>query len=259
MKPALSLLPLALLALLAAASRPAAATTESDPRAVALLRTVDDLWRGEASHEVMSMHIKTAHYERSLELEAWSKGKYKTLVSILKPAKDAGTMTLKNMDAIYTYLPRTDRTIKLNAGMMGGSWMGSHFTNDDLVKGSRLSEDYVSSISFEGKRDGKDVIELTLLPRPDAAVVWGKIVTLLDAADKMPLLSTYYDEDLKVARTMSFGAIKDFGQRKAPSSMRLVPADLPGESTELDYETLQLDAGVTDDTFSLARLQRRGR
>jgi hypothetical protein len=236
-----------------------AAPAQSDPRAVALLRTVDDLWRGDASHEVMRMHIKTVHYERTLKLEAWSKGKYRTLVSILAPAKDAGTMTLKNNDAIYTYLPRTDRTIKLNAGMMGGSWMGSHFTNDDLVKGSRLSEDYISTVSFEGSRGGRQVIELTLVPRPDAAVVWGKIVTVLDAADKMPLLSTYYDEDLKPARSMEFGAIKDFGQRKAPSSMRLVPAGLPGESTELDYESLQLDAGVTDDTFSLARLQRRGK
>jgi outer membrane lipoprotein-sorting protein len=231
----------------------------SDPRAVELLTKVDDLWRGEASHTVMTMRVKTAHYQRSLTLEAWSKGKHKSLVSILKPAKDAGTITLKNGDAIYTYLPRTDRTIKLNAGMMGGSWMGSHFTNDDLVKGSRLSEDYVSKVSFEGQREGRKVVELTLLPRVSAAVVWGKIVTTIDAATLMPISSAYFDEDLKEVRRMTFGELKDFGQRKAPSRLRLTPVDPPGEWTEMEYGSLQIDEGVTDDTFSLARLKRRGR
>jgi hypothetical protein len=236
-----------------------AAAQDSDPRAVALLAKFDDLWRGDSSHTAMTMKIKTLHYERTLKLEAWSKGKRKTLVKILAPAKDAGTMTLKNADAIYTYLPRTDRTIKLNAGMMGGSWMGSHFTNDDLVKGSRMSEDYISSVSFEGKRKGQDLIELTLIPRPDAAVVWGKIVAVMDAATSFPLQCSYYDEDLKLARTMEFGEIRDFGQRKAPASLRLIPAELPGESTELDYSEMTLGQEVSDDTFSLARLQRRGK
>lgn len=230
----------------------------SDPRAVELLTKVDDLWRGQASHTVMTMRVKTVHYERTLKLEAWTQGKYKTLVDILAPAKDAGTITLKNNESIYTYLPRTDRTIKLNAGMMGGSWMGSHFTNDDLVKGSRLSEDYVSRVSFEGRRGDRDVIELTLIPRPTAAVVWGKIVSVLDAASLMPTESSYYDEDLKLVRRMSFGEIKDFGGRKAPAKLRLTPADLPGEWTELDYESMAFDPAIGADTFSLARLKRRG-
>jgi len=232
---------------------------DSDPRAVALLRKVDDLWRGDASHTVMSMRIKTVHYERTLKLEAWSKGKYRTLVNILAPAKDAGTATLKNNDAIYTYLPRTDRTIKLNAGMMGGSWMGSHFTNDDLVKGSRLSEDYISHITFDGQRRGRAITEVTLLPRPSAAVVWGKIVTQLDSGTDFPIESAYFDEDMHPARRLVFGEVKDFGGRSAPATMRLEPADKPGEWTELDYQTLQVGAAVGDDTFSLARLQRRGR
>jgi hypothetical protein len=237
----------------------AEASRESDPRAVALLQKFDDLWRGDSSHTVMSMKIKTAHYERTLKLEAWSKGKYKTLVKILAPAKDAGTMTMKNMDAIYTYLPRTDRTIKLNAGMMGGSWMGSHFTNDDLVKGSRMSEDYISRVSFEGKRSGRDIIELTLIPKPEAAVVWGKIVAAMDASTSFPVSCAYYDEDMKLARSMVFGDIKDFGGHKAPASMRLIPADLPGESTELDYGEIVLGQEVDDGMFSLARLQHRGK
>ena len=31
-------------------------------------------------------------------------------------------------------LPKVDRTMKVPASMMLGSWMGSHFTNDDLMR-----------------------------------------------------------------------------------------------------------------------------
>jgi hypothetical protein len=245
--------------LLALPSLMPAATGPQEARAEALLRKVDDLWRGDASHTVMSMRVKTAHYQRTLKLEGWSKGTEKTLVRILAPAKEKGTVTLKSGEAIYTYLPRTDRTIKLNSGMMGGSWMGSHFTNDDLVRESRMSADYRSSITFEGQRGGKAVLELTLIPRETAAVVWGKIVTELDAQSLIPVSSTYYDEDLKASRRMVFKDIKDFGGRLAPAVMHLDPLDYPGEWTELEYETLTLNPPLDDAFFSLSRLKRRGR
>lgn len=106
-------------------------------RAKKILRQVDDMWRGNSSHGIFAMQVKTAHYTRNMRLEGWSRGKEKTLVRILAPRKEKDTTTLKAGNNIYIYLPRTDRTIRLTSGMMMGSWMGSHFTNDDLVKESR--------------------------------------------------------------------------------------------------------------------------
>jgi outer membrane lipoprotein-sorting protein len=246
-----------LLGLLSGAVLPGAGYAASDTKALELLRRIDDLWRGESSHAVMSMRVKTANYERSLRMESWSKGTDHTLVRILSPAREKGTATLKAGEAIYTYLPRTDRTIKLNAGMMGGSWMGSHFTNDDLVREDRLSEDFDVTITFEGVRDGRKSIELTLDPKADAAVVWGRIVTLIDAESLHPLRSDYYDEDLKPSRSMTFSDIKALGGRQVPSRMRLTPADKPGEFTEMSYESLQLDPQVPASLFSLQGLKRR--
>lgn len=234
-----------------------AAAAASSDRALELLRRVDDLWRGESSHSVMRMQVKTSHYERSLKMEGWSRGTDNTLVRILAPAREKGTATLKAGEAIYTYLPRTDRTIKLNAGMMGGAWMGSHFTNDDLVRESRLSEDYDASIGFEGVRDGAKVTELVLVPKADAAVVWGKIVTLIDDKSLNPLSSVYFDEDLKPARTMTFHDPKPLGGRVLPVRMRMVPADKPKEFTEMTYETLDLDPALPASLFSLQNLKKR--
>ena len=226
-------------------------------RAKEILRQVDDMWRGTSSHAILTMQVKTAHYTRNMRLEAWSKGKEKTLVRILAPLKERGTASLKSGNNIYSYLPRTDRTIRLTSGMMMGSWMGSHFTNDDLVKESRMEDDYDPTISFEGKRDDQDVIEFTLIPKPDAAVVWGKVVLTVLPDGYLPLIQHYYDEDMNIARTMTFSKIKVLTGRPIPTVMRVVPADKPNEYTELVYEKLELDIKLRDAFFSLARLKRK--
>jgi outer membrane lipoprotein-sorting protein len=248
-----------LLAIVFARPTPLAAESPSPSRAETYLSQMDDLWRGDASHALMRMRIKTANYERVLELEAWSKGRKRTLVRVLAPAKDAGVTTLKDGGNIYSYLPRTDRVIKLDANLLGSSWMGSHFTHDDLVKGSRFNEDYDGRISFEGPKKGEDIVELTLTPKRGAAVVWGRIVMALDSKTSMPLEWTYFDQDGTPARRIVFGEPRDVQGRPVPARLRLIPAGLSGEWSELEYDSLETGIAVDDAAFSLARLRCRGR
>jgi len=230
--------------------------TPSVKRAKDILRQVDDMWRGTSSHSILTMQVKTAHYMRDMRMEGWSRGKDETMVRILFPLKEKGTATLKSGNDIYSYLPKTDRTIKLTSGMMMGSWMGSHFTNDDLVRESRMEEDYEPSISYEGERDGRNVIEFTLIPRPDAAVVWGKIVATVLADGFMPVKYYYYDEDMNVSRTMIFNRFEMLAGKIRPKVMRVVPSDKPEEYTELVYEELELNISLEDEFFSISNLKR---
>jgi hypothetical protein len=239
-----------------AGSSPGETVNPSVKRAKEILRQLDDMWRGTSSHSILSMQVKTAHYTRDMRMEGWSKGKDETMVRILSPLKEKGTATLKAGNDIYSYLPKTDRTIKLTSGMMMGSWMGSHFTNDDLVKESRMEEDYEPSISFEGKRDGLEVIEFTLVPRPDAAVVWGKIIATVLADGFMPVKYYYYDEDMNITRTMTFSRFETLAGKIRPKVMRVVPSDKPDEYTELVYEELELNIRLEDEFFSISNLKR---
>ena len=236
---------------------PLEADEASEDRTTRILRAVDDLWRGSSSYSVAVMRVKTRHYTRTMKLEGWSKGKEKTLFRVLEPLREKGTMTLKSGNHVYTYLPKTDRTIRLTSGMMMGSWMGSHLTNDDLVKEARLEEDFEAAITFEGMRDGKNIIEFTLVPKPDAAVVWGKVVLDVLAGSYIPLIETFYDEDMQIARTFTFTDIKLLGGRQRPAVMRVVPADKPDEFTEFIYEKLKFNIDISDDFFGLSQLKRR--
>ncbi len=238
------------------AASTAVVAQDDKARAKAMLEKVDDLWRADASYAVMVMHVKTANYERQMEMEAWSKGKRRSLVKISKPRKEKGTATLLLDGAIHTYLPKTDRTIRISAGMMSGSWMGSHFTNDDLVKSSRLSEDYTHAITFEGQRQGRTVIDITLTPLPEAAVMWDRVELTLDAAEGYPIEQRFFDEDGQVARTMTFSEVRNFNGRTIPSVMKVSPRDKPGEYTQITYKKLELGAKVPDRTFSMSNLKR---
>lgn len=224
----------------------------ADPTVEELLNATDDVLRGESSRAVVEMHVKTSRYERTMKMETWSQGTEKSLIVIRAPAKDEGVSTLKVGDNIWNYLPKVDRTMKVPAGMMGGSWMGSHFTNDDLVKESRLSEDF--TWTDPTKNDAGNWV-LTLTPKENAAIVWGSVMVEV-TPDRMPVSIAYNDEDGSLARTMTWEDIREVDGRKLPMVMRLVPAEKPEEFTKITYAEIDFDIELAESTFSLQSLKR---
>lgn len=227
----------------------------AEPTIEELLVATDDAARGESSTAVMQMHVKTSNYDRTMKMRVWSKGTTKTLVRILEPQKDAGVTTLKVDDNLWNYLPKVDRTMKVPAGMMSGSWMGSHFSNDDLVRESRLSEDFTCAFDkrpADAGSGGNYVIGCT--SKPDAPVVWGKVVATV-TPDKVPVKVEYWDEKGKLVRTMSYGDVREIEGRKTPMTMRLVPHDEPSEFTELTFTELDFGVDIPDATFTLQSLK----
>ena len=232
---------------------PAAQAIDADE----LIRHIDRLWRGDTSHATMSMSVRTQRYEREMTMESWSSGKQRSLVVIREPVKDRGVATLKVEDNIWNYLPKINRVTKVPSSMMSGSWMGSHFTNDDLVRESTFEDDYVSTITFEGERDGRPIYELTSFARPDAPVVWGKVVNLVEQKTLAPTAALYYDEEGKLIRTMRFDQFRTIGARVVPMRMRLQPQDKPDESTVIVYNDIEFGVPLAESMFSLQSLQRR--
>jgi len=220
-----------------------------------LLDATDDVTRGASSHGTMSMQVKTDRYERTMKMEVWSRGTEESLIRILAPAKEKGVSTLKVGDNIWNYLPKIDRTLKIAGAAMSGAWMGSHISNDDLVKSSRLAEDFTWTVSEEPGPDGTGSWVIELVPRPDAPVVWGKVVVRI-RHDKQPEQIAYFDEKGRLVRTMRFLQIQEMSGRTFPTVMRVEPADAPGEFTQIQYEQMEFDVELPDRTFSLQALKR---
>jgi len=226
-----------------------------DPKEI--IDRVDRILRGDSSRGVATMSISTERWQRTKTMEIWSEGTDKALIRVLKPRKEAGLATLKVGSDIWNYLPKVARTIRIPSSMMMASWMGSHFSNDDLVKETRLIRDYEIEVSFEGERDGVRVWEFELRPQPEAPVVWGRIDYQIRIDDLMPVWAKYYGEDGELKRTMRFSEFQEMGGRLVPAKMTLTPENKPGEFTEVVYSELEFDLELSESTFSLASLRRK--
>jgi len=147
--------------------------------------------------------------------------------------------------------------MKLPSGMMGDSWMGSDFTNDDLVKGNSLIDDFLSTLEGVEKAGDRDAWHLVLEPKPSAVVVWGRIEMLIDRRSCLPVSESFYDEEGKLAREMKFSDFRQIGWRQFPARMTVTPEE-KGRETSIAYSEIAFDVDIPEDTFSLQRL-RQGR
>ncbi len=218
-----------------------------------LIREVEDQHTGRSSKARMTMQVRTENWERNMEMEAWSLGRDRFLVRILAPAKERGVATLKVEQEVWNYLPRVDRVIQVPASMMGGAWMGSHITNNDLVKASHVDLDY----EFTLLEETATLWRIECLPKPEAAVVWGKIVYEVTRAGRVPVRVEYFDEQMVKVREIRFDDVRAVSGRTIPLRMTVQPFDKPGELTVLHYSELAFDIPMEETFFSLRSLKER--
>jgi len=237
---------------------PACPSGEEKPEAASLVRRIDQLLSGRSSVGVLTMSIRTPSWTRSLKLKVWARGRDYALIRVLEGGpRETGMMTLKRERQLWTWLPQAGRVMKLPSGMMGDSWMGSDFTNDDLVKGNSLTNDFLSTLKGVEKTGDRDAWHLVLEPTPSAIVVWGRIEMLIDRRSCLPVLEAFYDEEGKLAREMKFSDFRQIGWRQFPARMTVAPAE-QGRETSIAYSEITFDVEIPEDTFSLQRL-RQGR
>lgn len=227
----------------------------SDNRAEEIAKKVDELYRSGSSYSELEMAIQTPHWKRTLVMKAWSRGTDQTFIRILKPKKEEGVGTLRIKTEMWNYLPKIGKTIKIPPSMMMSAWMGSDFTNDDLVREFTLLKDYTfKMVTPSDARPGMLYLEAT--PKPDVPVVWARLLIEVHTNDFLPVSEKYFDEKGGLIRELLFTEITDFGGRKVPAVMTLIPAGKRGKKTVIRYLKLIFDPPLKSSTFTLRHLRR---
>lgn len=229
-----------------------ASRAPSPPDVEALLQHLDDLYRSKSSVARMEIEVTTPRGTRSMRLKAWTRGEEHVLVVIEAPPREAGTTTLRVGNNLWNYLPKIARTIRVPPAAMLGSWMGTDFTNDDLVKESSLRKDFVARI--DRRSDSPAGWWLALDVKPDVVGRWARMEILV-SDDRLPVEERHFDRKGRLARTMNFDEVKTLGGRRLPAHIALVPTDTVGQRTDMRYLDVQFDVPLPEDTFSLSRLE----
>jgi outer membrane lipoprotein-sorting protein len=225
------------------------------PKVEDVVRRLDDLYRTSASAGHVEMIAKTETQTRHLKMRIWSKGKDKSLIIIDEPAREAGTETLKVGNNLWNYLPKISRTIRIPPSMMLSSWMGTDFTNDDLVKDTSYERDFDTRII--GRSTDPDGWQGVMDVRPGVVGRWQKIEWVVNEEGTLPVVARYFDRKGRLARTMRFTDVKMMGGRRIPTRMVLETVDQPGHLTELRYLDMKFDVKLSDNLFSLSQLERQ--
>jgi len=224
--------------------------------AVEIVRRSEDLLKGVSSKGRFRMLVETPDFTRSTEMEAWWVGNDKALIVITSPKREAGNKTLKVNNELWMYLRNTETTIKVPPSMMLQSWNGSDFTNDDLVRESSLTDDYIMRILSEEEVNGLHSWKIEMLPKPSAPVVWGKLIHWIRKNDFLPARTEYYDEKGTLMRTMQYTDIRQFGSRSIPSKWEMTNNVKPGRRTFFEYLEVQFDIRISDKVFSFRELEK---
>ncbi len=229
---------------------------QQDLTAKEIITKADEKLKGSSSEGTIKMTIVRPSWSREMTMKMWSKGDDLSLIYVEAPARDKGTAFLKRGKEIWNWQPSIDRSIKLPPSMMMQSWMGSDFTNDDLVKQSSIVTDYNHKLLGKEKVEGRETYKVELIPKEDAAVVWGKILVWVDTQEFMQLKTEFYDEDDYLVNTMLGKDIKMLGGKLLPAIMEVIPEDEEGNKTIIEYLSLKFDQPINDNFFSVQNMKR---
>ena len=233
-------------------AQPGTGSNEERPREI--IKEMEENMRGDTSLSEMTMKVVRPRYTREVSFRSWTMGEDYALVYITGPARDEGTAFLRRGNEMWNYQPRIDRVIKMPPSMMSQSWMGSDFTNDDLVRASSLAEDYSHDLIGTETVDGHECYVIELIPEPENPVVYEKVIYRVIKELRLPLTVENYDERDELVNTIYFRDIKEMGGRKIPSVMEIIPADKENEKTAMTIHSFEFDTDISEGFFSIRNL-----
>jgi outer membrane lipoprotein-sorting protein len=216
-----------------------------------IVRKADEKFNGEKSSiMVMNMTIIRPAWQRTVEFKSWSLGREYALTLITAPAKDKGQTFLKRGTEMWSWNPVISRLIKLPPSMMSQGWMGSDYTNDDVLRESSVVNDYTHEIIGEETIDGRLCYKIKMTAKESAAVVWGKQIRWIDKKEFMVLRTELYDQDGALIRTEIASEIKTMDGREIPAHLELLPEEEPGNKTVLDIKEIKFNVSISESYFS---------
>lgn len=223
--------------------------------ATEVVRRADARMRGATMQAELVIRTVRPTWTREMTVKTWAKGTQYTLILITAPQKEAGISFLKRKKEVWNWMPVLERTIKLPPSMMSQSWMGTDFNNDDLVRESSVLTDYTHQFLPDTTLGDRTCYRILMQPKPEAAVVWDKVIVSIDKKDFIELNSLFYDEDGVLVNIMNAYDIRMMDNRLIPTRMEMIPADKRNQKTELIYKRVLYNRAIDESFFSIENMK----
>jgi outer membrane lipoprotein-sorting protein len=192
--------------------------------------------------------------ERTLEFTSWARGTDESFLEFTAPARDAGSRFLRREDAMWIFLPRVGKSIRIQGHMLRQGIMGSDFSYGDASENPSMVEDYDGVVEGEEELDGRPtyVVHLTAKRRDlsyPTRRVW------VDAERWIPLREERFARSGKLLNTMVLGDARQVAGRWYPFRMEMDNALQTETWTVLEFVDLEFNLELDGDLFTLRNLE----
>lgn len=219
--------------------------------ATEIIKRADEKFKGEQSgYSVMKMTIVRPAWQRTVEFKSWSREDDFALTLITAPAREKGQSFLKRKSEMWSWNPSINRLIKLPPSMMSQGWMGSDYTNDDILRESSVVDDYYHSSEGEELIDGQLCYKIKLSAKENAEILWSSQLWWVDKNEFIVLKAELYDEDGYLVRSETASDLKIMDGRLLPTLIELVPAETEGQKTVLRIVEMKFNMNIEESFFS---------
>ena len=228
----------------------------SAQNATEIVKKATEKMQGENHYAEMTMKIVRPTWERTVSFKMCSKDRDYSLTLVVDPVKEKGQTFLKRKNDLWSWNPKISRLIKLPPSMLSQGWMGSDYSNDDILKESSMIVDYTHKLVGSEEIAGKDCYKIEMIPHDDAAVVWGKVMKWISKDGYLQLKTIYYDEDDYLIKTEACSEVKLMGDREIPTRIEIIPEDEPGNLTIVTIEKIIYDINISENFFSQQNMKK---
>lgn len=184
-------------------------------------------------------------------------GKNRTLIHYLSPAVDKGTkfLSLGNVNQMWMYLPKVEKTIRIAGSMVKQSMMNSDFSYEDLMDRSNFSEFYTAQVLGNEAIDGENCYVLELKAKKGSAN-YRRLKLWVRQDNFIPAKEEFYSGSGKLIKVSTQTGITTMDGRLVPTRITFKDLDQKGHQTILIIENFRFKADIPERYFTTRFLEK---
>ena len=230
------------------------ALTQTPPSGEEILRRVDANIGSDNKIATAEMIINGRRGSRSIKSKSWMYGEEKSYTEYLAPAREAGTKMLKLEDQLWTYIPSTDRTIKISGHMLRQSVMGSDLSYEDMMEDPELINLYEANVIEEETFLDRPCWILELTAKVEDISYYSRKIWV-DKERYVSLKEERFARSGKLLKVFEVKEVRSIQNRWVPVHMVFKDALKSGKGTEYFIESIEFNADIPEALFTKASLR----
>ena len=191
---------------------------------------------------------------REMEYEAWAEGTDRAFLEFTAPARDAGSRFLRRDDAMWIFLPRVGRSVRIQGHMLRQGIMGSDFSYGDASENPSMVEDYDAVIERQEELEGRPTYVVYLTAKRDD-LSYQRMRIWVDRERWVPLKQEMFARSGRLLKTATFSDVRQVAGRWYPFTIEMNNELQTDTRTTLQMVELEFDVRVPSEVFTVTYLE----